>query len=256
MIAEAFLIGLALSVIKGVTLLVSYINNNAFPQPLNEQDEAEYLKILAEAKNDVLKENRESPDALMVENARNKLIEHNLRLVAHLVKKYDSTGADSDDLISIGTIGLIKGINTYNSEKGTRLATYAARCIENEILMHLRSLKKIRGEVSIYDPIGTDKEGNAINLIDVLGTDPDAISDQVESQFEQNVVLEKLKYLTRREQMVIKLRYGLMNNPKKTQREIAKILGISRSYVSRIEKKAVHKLTEEMKEYHGKTLRK
>lgn len=245
MVTEVFLVGLALSVIKGVTLLVSYINNNAFPQPLGEQEEGEYLRILAEFKD----ESKQSPKELEVENARNKLIEHNLRLVAHLVKKYDGTGEDSDDLISIGTIGLIKGINTYNVDKGTRLATYAARCIENEILMYLRSLKKSRGEVSMYDPIGTDKEGNSINLIDVLGTDPDAISDQVESEFEQQVVLDKLKCLSKRERMVIQLRFGLMNGPKKTQREIAKMLGISRSYVSRIEKKAVQKLTEEMKDH-------
>lgn len=245
MISEVFLIGLAFSVIKGVTLLVSYINNNAFPQPLSEEEEAEYLRLLAEYKSEV----SGSPQEIMVENARNKLIEHNLRLVAHLVKKYDGTGEDSDDLISIGTIGLIKGINTYNSEKGTRLATYAARCIENEILMYLRTLKKSRGEVSMYDPIGTDKEGNSINLIDVLGTDPDAISEQVESEFEQKTVLEKLNNLSHRERLVIQLRFGLMNGPKKTQREIAKMLGISRSYVSRIEKKAVQKLTEEMKEH-------
>jgi RNA polymerase sporulation-specific sigma factor len=247
MITEVFLVGLALSVIKGVTLLVSYINNNAFPQPLGEQEESEYLKILADYKNpdpDI-----EVPNELIVENARNKLIEHNLRLVAHLVKKYDGTGEDSDDLISIGTIGLIKGINTYNPDRGTRLATYAARCIENEILMYLRSLKKSRGEVSMYDPIGTDKEGNTINLIDVLGTDPDAISDQVESEFEQKAVLEKLKCLSHRERLVVQLRFGLLNAPRKTQREIARILGISRSYVSRIEKKAVQKLTEEMKDH-------
>ncbi len=248
MITEVFLVGLALSVIKGVTLLVSYINNNAFPQPLNEQDEADYLKILADSKNT----SEDTPNELIVENARNKLVEHNLRLVAHLVKKYDGTGEDSDDLISIGTIGLIKGINSFNADKGTRLATYAARCIENEILMYLRSLKKSRGEVSMYDPIGTDKEGNSINLIDVLGTDPDAISDQVESEFEQKVVLEKLKCLTRRERMVIQLRFGLMDSPKKTQREIARMLGISRSYVSRIEKKAVQKLMEEMKDHNIK----
>jgi len=245
MITEVFLVGFALSVIKGITLLVSYINNNAFPQPLSEKEECEYLKMLAEFRNGSGKSSNE----LMAENARNKLVEHNLRLVAHLVKKYDGTGEDSDDLISIGTIGLIKGINTYNAEKGTRLATYAARCIENEILMYLRSLKKTRGEVSMYDPIGTDREGNSINLIDVLGTEPDAISDQVESKFEQQVVLEKLKCLTSRERMVIRLRFGLMNEPKKTQREIARLLGISRSYVSRIEKKAVQKLTEEMKDH-------
>ncbi|ADY56232.1 RNA polymerase, sigma 27/28 subunit, RpsK/SigK [Syntrophobotulus glycolicus DSM 8271] len=245
MITELFFVGAALSILKGITLLVSYINNNAFPQPLSEAEEAQNLKILAESKG----EPANKPTEIEVENARNKLIEHNLRLVAHLVKKYDGTGEDSDDLISIGTIGLIKGINTFNTDKGTRLATYAARCIENEILMYLRTLKKTRGEVSMYDPIGTDKEGNSINLIDILGTDPDAISDQVESEFEQRIVLEKLKCLTKRERMVLQLRFGLLNSPKKTQREIARMLGISRSYVSRIEKKAVQKLTEEMKEH-------
>jgi RNA polymerase sporulation-specific sigma factor len=245
LITELLFVGAAISIIKGVTLLVSYINNNAFPQPLSEAEEAESLRVLAEAKG----EHTPKPTEIEVENARNKLIEHNLRLVAHLVKKYDGTGEDSDDLISIGTIGLIKGINTFNTDKGTRLATYAARCIENEILMYLRTLKKTRGEVSMYDPIGTDKEGNTINLIDILGTDPDAISDQVESEFEQRIVLEKLKYLTKRERTVLQMRFGLLNTPKKTQREIAKMLGISRSYVSRIEKKAVQKLMEEMKEH-------
>lgn len=164
MISELFLVSLAFSILKGVTLLVSYINNNAFPQPLNEKEEARYLKVLSASKAEVGSEAYGSVDLSQVEYARNKLVEHNLRLVAHLVKKFDGTGEDSDDMISIGTIGLIKGINTFNPDKGTKLATYAARCIENEILMHLRSLKKSRGEVSIYDPIGIDKEGNEITL--------------------------------------------------------------------------------------------
>lgn len=143
---------------------------------------------------------------------------------------------------------MIKGINTFNAEKGTKLATYAARCIENEILMHLRSLKKSRGEVSIYDPIGIDKEGNEISLIDVLGSDTEPISDQIENEFEQKALLEKVKKLNRRERLVLQLRYGLMNSPRRTQREIARALGISRSYVSRIEKKAIQKLMDEMSE--------
>lgn len=158
MLTEVLAIGIALSVLKGVTLLVSYINNNAFPQPLNEADESRYLQILRANKNS----NGGVKDLKQVEHARNELVEHNLRLVAHLVKKFDGTGEDPDDLISIGTIGLIKGIDTFDPGKGTKLATYAARCIENEILMHLRSLKKSRGEVSIYDPIGVDKEGNEL----------------------------------------------------------------------------------------------
>lgn len=168
------------------------------------------------------------------------------------VKKFDGTGEDSDDLISIGTIGLIKGIDSFDPGKGTKLATYAARCIENEILMHLRSLKKSRGEVSIYDPIGIDKEGNEISLLDVLASRGEAISDKVENEFEQQALLQKVTKLTRREQLVLELRYGLMNNPRRTQREIAKALGISRSYVSRIEKKAIQKLMIEMEDHNPK----
>jgi RNA polymerase sporulation-specific sigma factor len=243
---ELFLVSLALSVLKGVSLLVSYINNNAFPQPLSEQEEARYLKILSESKTEPFILTRE------VEHARNTLVEHNLRLVAHLVKKFDGTGEDSDDLISIGTIGLIKGINTFDPNKGTKLATYAARCIENEILMHLRSLKKSRGEVSIYDPIGMDKEGNEISLIDVLGSDEEDISIKIENESEQQALLELVKKLNSREKLVLQLRYGLMNSQKRTQREIAKTLKISRSYVSRIEKKAIQKLMEEMDKINSK----
>ncbi|WP_434511785.1 RNA polymerase sporulation sigma factor SigK [Desulfitobacterium sp. AusDCA] len=244
MLTEILAVSLALSVLKGVTLLVSYINNNAFPQPLSEADETRYLQILRASKSS----DCETKELSRVEHARNQLVEHNLRLVAHLVKKFDGTGEDSDDLISIGTIGLIKGIDTFDPGKGTKLATYAARCIENEILMHLRSLKKSRGEVSIYDPIGVDKEGNEISLMDVLASEGAAISDRVESEFEQRALLEKVVKLNKRERLVLQLRYGLMNSPRRTQREIAKALGISRSYVSRIEKKAIQKLMEEMAE--------
>ncbi|MDI6812323.1 MAG: RNA polymerase sporulation sigma factor SigK [Desulfitobacteriaceae bacterium] len=248
MLSELLVVGIALSMLRGITLLVSYINNNAFPQPLREEEESRYLSILKAGKESVVHTRQE---ALEIEHARNKLVEHNLRLVAHLVKKFDGTGEDNDDLISIGTIGLIKGINTFNPDKGTKLATYAARCIENEILMHLRSLKKTRGEVSIYDPIGVDKEGNEITLIDVLDSEEEAISDTVENKFEQKALLEKVKKLNRRERLVLSLRYGLMNGPRRTQREIARTLGISRSYVSRIEKRAIEKLLEEMSEGQG-----
>lgn len=248
MLTEVLAISIALSVLKGVTLLVSYINNNAFPQPLKEADESRYLQILRASKNP----DEAVKDLKQVEHARNELVEHNLRLVAHLVKKFDGTGEDPDDLISIGTIGLIKGIDTFNPAKGTKLATYAARCIENEILMHLRSLKKSRGEVSIYDPIGVDKEGNEISLMDVLATQGESISDKVENEFEQVALLEKVKKLNRRERLVLELRYGLMNNPRRTQREIARALGISRSYVSRIEKKAIQKLMIEMEDHNPK----
>lgn len=217
------------SLVNGLLLLVSYIANNTFPQPLSEEEEAKYLRLLKQGD----------------ERARNVLTERNLRLVAHIVKKFDSTGEDADDLISIGAIGLIKAINTFNPSKGTRLATYAARCIENEILMHLRFMKKVRAEVSLYDPIGVDKEGNEITLIDVLGTHPEVVSEIVENRFEQKRLQEKVCHLTRREKKVLELRFGLRDGDRKTQREIARSLGISRSYVSRIEKRAISKLAKE-----------
>lgn len=169
-------------------------------------------------------------------------------IYTYITKKFDGTGEDTDDLISIGTIGLIKAINTFDPAKGTKLATYAARCIENEILMHLRTLKRSRGEVYIYDPIGVDKEGNEITLIDVLGTEADTVSDQVESYFEHKHLREKVKRLSKRERVVLEWRYGLFQENRSTQREIARKLGISRSYVSRIEKRAIQKLLEDMKE--------
>lgn len=217
------------SLVNGLLLLVSYIANNSFPQPLSEEEEEKYLRRLAGGD----------------EQARNVLAERNLRLVAHVVKKFDSTGEESEDLISIGTIGLIKAINTYNPGKGTRLATYAARCIENEVLMHLRYIKKVKAEVSLYDPIGVDKEGNEITLVDILGTHPEVVAEMVENNFERNRLREKVCHLTRREKKVLELRFGLDNVARQTQREIARNLGISRSYVSRIEKKALSKLSKE-----------
>jgi len=215
--------------IKQLMLLVSYVKNNAFPQPLSEADEAKHLKLMAEGNQD----------------SRNMLIEHNLRLVAHVVKKFDNAG-DPEDLISIGTIGLIKAVESYSAGKGTKLATYAARCIENEILMHMRSMKKQKKDVSLHDPIGTDKEGNEISLIDILGTDPDTVGEQVELEIEKRKIYKHLDVLDEREQEVIKARFGLeTGGEERTQREIAKELGISRSYVSRIEKRALMKLYHE-----------
>src|SRR5690606_26420975 len=177
------------------------------------------------------------------ENARNILIERNLRLVAHIVKKYNNTGKDTDDLISIGTIGLIKAISTYDRKKGTRLATYAARCIDNEILMTIRSDKKVKSEGSLQEPIGIDKEGNEISLIDILGTDIDEVINEVDLKLQINKLYRKInKVLKEREKTIIELRYGLADGVCKTQREIAGMLGISRSYVSRIEKRAIKKL--------------
>ncbi|WP_177504176.1 RNA polymerase sporulation sigma factor SigK [Anaerosinus sp.] len=211
---------------KGLSLLVAYVANNTFPLPLTEKEEQEELERLRQGD----------------ESAKNVLIERNLRLVAHIVKKFDNTGEDSDDLISIGTIGLIKAINTFDLNKKIRLATYAARCIENEILMHLRSTRRVRSEVSLYDPIGVDKEGNEIVLLDILGTEADVVAETVENKCENERLAKQMDLLTKRERMVLNLRFGIPNGVRKTQRDIAKMLGISRSYVSRIEKKAVERI--------------
>jgi len=209
-------------------ILSSYISNtNSFPKPLSKEEEAELLKKYAEGS----------------ESARNILIERNLRLVAHIVKKYNNTGKDVDDLISIGTIGLIKAISTFDASKGTRLATYAARCIENEILMTIRADKKLKGEVYLQEPIGMDKEGNEISLLDILGIDNEDISDEIHLNFQEKKLHEAInKVLKDREKKILELRYGLVDGVCMTQREIASMLGISRSYVSRIEKKAIDKL--------------
>ncbi|NLJ68457.1 MAG: RNA polymerase sporulation sigma factor SigK [Firmicutes bacterium] len=217
--------------LQGLVFLISYVtNSNAFPMPLSEQEEAELLARFQNGDGE----------------ARNILVERNLRLVAHIVKKFENTGEETDDLISIGTIGLIKAINTFDVTQKTRLATYAARCIENEILMHLRSTKKSRSDVLLYDAIGADREGNEITLIDILGTDPDEVLERVELSVEQERLKEMLTGLGPREKKVLELRYGLGDGIRKTQREISRKLGISRSYVSRIEKRAITKLQQEM----------
>ncbi|MFB5662149.1 RNA polymerase sporulation sigma factor SigK [Alteribacillus sp. HJP-4] len=219
----------AIYLFKELTLFISYVKNNAFPQPLSKEDEKYYLKLM------------QAGDA----SARNTLIEHNLRLVAHIVKKFENTREDTEDLISIGTIGLIKGIESYSPDKGTKLATYAARCVENEILMHLRALKKVKKDISLHDPIGSDKEGNEISLLDVLQEEGPDIADIVQLKVEKLQVKQYMTMLDVREKEVIISRFGLDNKKEKTQREIAKELGISRSYVSRIEKRALLKLLHE-----------
>ncbi len=205
--------------------------SSTFPLPLTEKEERKYVDLM------------EAGDPC----ARDILIERNLRLVAHIARKYNSPNASAEDMISIGTIGLIKAVNTYSSEKAVRLATYAARCIENEILMSIRASKKNKQEVSISLPIGTDKDGNEISLNDILGTDPDEIIDSLHLQFQIKKLYEIINNaLTPREQQIIFLRYGLGNCDRLTQREIADQLNISRSYVSRIEKKALEKLKEKL----------
>ena len=180
-------------------------------------------------------------------NARNILIEHNLRLVAHVAKKYTNYQKDSDELISIGTVGLIKGISTYKNTKGSRLATYTARCIDNEILMYLRSAKKLQNNISLQSAVGIDKEGNEVTLEEKLADPTPYVEETLSSNAEQKVLQSLIdKVLTKREKFIINLRYGLNNKQEKTQREIASSIGISRSYVSRIEKKALSKLRKAM----------
>lgn len=204
-------------------------NSSSFPRTLTAEEEQHYLREFA--KGDI--------------NARNKLIEHNLRLVAHIIKKYYSSLRDQDDLISIGTIGLIKAVSTFNASKGTRLATYAARCIENEILMCFRNQKKSSQDLYISDPIDTDSDGNVLTLLDVISTE-DTILDDIDLKLKSESLHKFIKEaLGPRERIIIKLRYGLDGYLPLTQREVAAKIGISRSYVSRIEKKALQTLNKQ-----------
>lgn len=208
------------------TFILHVCGNGTFPKPLSEEEEREYL---IKAKNGDIK-------------ARNKLVEHNLRLVAHIIKKYYAVNTDQDDLVSIGTIGLIKAINTFDVDKKVKLSSYASRCIENEILMHFRNQRKTSQNVSLEDAIDTDKDGNALKLMDLLSVDDNFIDN-----LDKKMNLQKIdKYidetLTKREKEIINLRYGLDGDKPLTQREVSALMDISRSYVSRIEKKALQKL--------------
>ena len=199
----------------------------SFPQPLTAAEEQYYMQKYTEGDLE----------------AKHILIERNLRLVAHIVKKYQPPPDEMEDLLSIGTIGLMKAVVTFNPDKSARLATYAARCIENEILMHLRGKKKTSKEVSLYEPIGTDREGNEIQLFDVIEMNEEDVHRRLERKEDVIRLYQKVESeLSSRERMVLKLRYGLYNEEEYTQREIAEMLGISRSYVSRIEKSAIEKL--------------
>lgn len=201
-------------------------NNNIFPKPLSAAEEEECFRLMNQGD----------------KNARSRLIEHNLRLVAHVAKKYYNNISDSDDLISIGTIGLIKAASTFDYTKGTRFATYAARCIDNEILMHFRSMKKSAGDIYFDEPVDTDKDGNQLTLIDIICQD-DGIVDKIDTDTKTSRLLEFMdSCLSEREKEIITLRYGLYGRRQLTQREVAKKLDISRSYVSRIEKKALDTL--------------
>lgn len=227
-----FILNSLIDLVCNSFFLTGYItSSNTFPLPLDESEEQMYLKKLKEGD----------------KNAKSVLIERNLRLVAHIVKKYSFPNKDVDELISIGTVGLIKAIDSFDSSKGTRLATYASRCIENEILMLFRNNKKQKGEIYLQDPIGVDKEGNEFCLMDILSSEKDCVLEKVENNLQVRALYKKLgESLTKRESSILIMRYGLIDGKCKTQREIAINLGISRSYVSRIEKKALKKLKKEL----------
>ena len=196
------------------------------PEPLSKEEEIIYVK------------KSEEGDAL----AREKLIEHNLRLVVFLAKKYENTKVDLEDLVSIGTIGLIKGVNTYKLDKNIKLATYASRCIDNEILMFLRKNKKRRGEISFEDSLSYDAEGNELHLEDILGTEKDIVTKGIEEEHDKKVLYQEINKLKKRDKEIMILRYGLFNTKEMTQKDVADLMGISQSYISRIEKKVIKKI--------------
>lgn len=206
-------------------------STDVLPPPLSKEEELNYV-ILARSGN--------------IE-ARNKLIEHNLRLVVFLAKKYESAGYDLEDLVSIGTIGLIKGIETYKPDKNIKLATYASRCIANEILMYLRKNKKRRAEVSLEDALNYDAEGNELHLEDILGTDSDIVTKPLEDEYDKKILKQELSKLEDRDKEIMYLRYGLGGKDELTQKEVAEMLNISQSYISRIEKKVIKKLKQVIK---------
>ena len=218
---------MVLTLLGGLWLLTLHVSTSgSFPRPLTAKQERDCLERMSRGDR----------------AARNELVEHNLRLVAHIVKKYYAVSGEQDDLISIGTIGLIKAVETYNLEKKTKFATYASRCIDNEILMYLRKNKKVRTEVSIDESLSFDPEGNELRLEDILGTDPDIVTKNLEHETEKNLVMEEINKLNERDREIIVLRYGLMGHKEMTQKDVADMLGISQSYISRIEKKVIKRL--------------
>ena len=221
-----------MEILTHIFYFTGYIRSQSFARPLSREDEERCLAALQKG------------DAY----ARDQLIEHNLRLVAHIVKKYDIRRTQTDDLISIGTIGLIKAVDTFAPEKGKKLTTYASRCIENEILMYLRRTSKMKLEVSIDEPLNVDWDGNELLLSDILGTDNDVISKDIEDEIDRKMLNKAMEILSEREKLIIRLRFGIGGdgNEEKTQKEVADLLGISQSYISRLEKKIIHRLKREI----------
>ena len=224
------MINLIINLYKKLASRFNYLfyvgSTDILPEPLSKKDELKFLILCKEGNL----------------NAKNKLIEHNLRLVVFLAKKYENTNIDLEDLVSIGTIGLIKAVNTYKIEKQIKLATYASRCIDNEILMYLRKNKKRKGEVSFEESLSYDGEGNKLHLKDVLGTEPDIVTKSLESEVERQLLIKEIEKLDSRDRQIMISRYGLLGNEEMTQKDVAELLGISQSYISRIEKKVIRKL--------------
>ena len=221
---------------KIINLIIKLLNNNNelfyvgnldnLPAPLSKEEEILYVKKAEEGDS----------------GAKEKLIEHNLRLVVFLAKKYENTNIDLEDLVSIGTIGLIKGVNTYKLDKNIKLATYASRCIDNEILMFLRKNKKRRGEISFEDSLSYDGEGNELHLEDILGTEKDIVTKGIEEEHDKKILYQEINKLKKRDKEIMILRYGLFNTKEMTQKDVADLMGISQSYISRIEKKVIKKI--------------
>lgn len=217
---------LFLKIMKKYQCLLFVGSTDILPEPLSKEEEIKYVEL--SMNND--------------QKARNKLIEHNLRLVVFLAKKYENTNTDLEDLVSIGTIGLIKAVNTYRLDKNIKLATYASRCIDNEILMYLRKTKRKRTEVSFEDSLSYDADGNELHLEDILGTESDIVTKGLDDELDKSMMLEEIEKLNPRDKEIIELRYGLNGKKEMTQKDVANLLGISQSYISRIEKKVIKKL--------------
>lgn len=212
------------------SILYYITGTDALPMPLSPEEESDAMRRLSEGDNEV----------------KSVLIEHNLRLVVYIARKFDNTGADTEDLVSVGTIGLIKAVNSFVPEKNIKLATYASRCIENEILMYLRRIVRLRLEVSLDEPLNVDFDGNELLMSDVLGTDPDLVSKNIENTVEKQLLWEAINKLSQREKTIMEMRFGLTGTEEKTQKEVADMMGISQSYISRLEKKIILRLKKEI----------
>lgn len=212
------------------SILYYITGTDALPMPLSSEEEADAMRRLSEGDNEV----------------KSVLIEHNLRLVVYIARKFDNTGVDTEDLVSVGTIGLIKAVNSFVPEKNIKLATYASRCIENEILMYLRRIVRLRLEVSLDEPLNVDFDGNELLMSDVLGTDPDLVSKNIENTVEKQLLWEAINKLSQREKTIMEMRFGLTGTEEKTQKEVADMMGISQSYISRLEKKIILRLKKEI----------